>query len=233
MSAVSAFHDYLAHYNRGRGIIFIGHSQGASILIALLKREVDPKPRVRRLLVSALLMGGNLTVPRGRVIGGDFAHIPACQSAGQTGCVVAFSSYSSVPPHNSEFGRVATAVNPLGTPRRANLQVMCVNPASPKGGTAALDPYFPSLTLAFLAPSGALAPVSTPWVAFPGEYTARCESSGGATWLQITHVGGAGDKRPVLTGRDDPVMGLHVFDVNLALGNLVALARSEAAAYRG
>ena len=80
-SALSAFRDYLAHYNHGRGIVFVGHSQGASIMIALLEREVDSKPNVRRLLVSALLMGGNVTVPRGRDVGGDFAHIPACRSS--------------------------------------------------------------------------------------------------------------------------------------------------------
>ena len=34
---LSAFRDYLAHYNDGRGIVFIGHSQGASILIKLLE----------------------------------------------------------------------------------------------------------------------------------------------------------------------------------------------------
>ena len=199
-SAVSAFRDYLAHFNHGRGIVFVGHSQGASILIALLKREVDPKPKVRRLLVSALLMGGNVTVPRGRDVGGDFAHIPACRSSRQTGCVVAYSSYSAKPPLNSQFGRVRTAVNPLGTPRAADLQIMCVNPASPSGGTAQLDPYFPAITLAFLRPRPQL--VSTPWVAFPGEYTARCETSGGATWLQATRERGTGDRRPALTGRD-------------------------------
>ena len=58
-----AFRDYLTHYNRGRGIVFIGHSQGASILIHLLQREVDRSPTVRRRLVSALLLGGNVTVP--------------------------------------------------------------------------------------------------------------------------------------------------------------------------
>jgi pimeloyl-ACP methyl ester carboxylesterase len=230
-SAASAFRDYLAHYNHGRGIVFIGHSQGASILIALLEREVDPNPKLRRLLVSALLMGGNVTVPRGRDVGGDFTHIPACRSRSQTGCVVAYSSYSSRPPKNSEFGRVSTAVNPLGTPQAADLQIMCVNPASPSGGTALLDPYFPAITLAFLRPRPSL--VATPWVAFPGEYTAHCESSGGATWLQVTRVGGASDRRPALTRGQNGVMGLHVFDVNLALGNLVSLARSEAAAYRG
>ncbi len=233
LSAVSAFRDYLANYNHGRGIVFVGHSQGAAILIALLKREVDRKPKVRRLLVSALLMGGNLTVPGGRDVGGDFAHIPACRSTTQTGCAVAYSSYSSTPPAKSDFGRVRSALVPLQSPRSANLHVMCVNPASPGGGTALLEPYFPSLTLAFLRPkAGTIAPVSTPWVAFPGEYTARCKSSGGATWLQVTHVGGASDNRPVLTTRNG-ALGLHVFDVNLALGNLVSLVRSEAAAYRG
>ena len=231
-SAVAAFRNYLAHYNDGRGIVFIGHSQGASILIPLLAREVDTKPTVRRLLVSALLMGGNLTVPRGRDVGGDFAHIPACRSRSQTGCVVAYSSYSAKPSANSEFGRVKTAVNPLGASRPPNLRIMCVNPASPGGGTAPLDPYFPAITLAFLQ-GRAQAPLSTPWAAFPGEYTARCESSGGATWLQVTHVGGTGDRRPVLTGRNRAALGLHVFDVNLALGNLVSLVRAEAAAYRG
>ena len=77
-SVLSAFRDYLAHYNQGRGIVFIGHSQGATILIRLLQQEVDRSPSVRRRLVSALLLGGNVTVPRGRTTGGDFAHIPAC-----------------------------------------------------------------------------------------------------------------------------------------------------------
>ncbi len=178
-------------------------------------------------------MGGNVTVARGRDVGGDFAHIPACGSLTQTGCVVAYSSYSSKPPAKSDFGRVRSALVPLQAHGATNLQVMCVNPASPGGGAAPLEPYFPSLTLAFLrAKSRTIAPVATPWVAFPGEYTARCKSSGGATWLQVTHVGGANHKQPVLTTRDG-ALGLHVFDVNLALGNLVSLVRSEAAAYRG
>ena len=41
-SLLAGFEDYLAHYNEGRPIIFIGHSQGASLLIALITREVDP-----------------------------------------------------------------------------------------------------------------------------------------------------------------------------------------------
>jgi len=230
---LAAFRDYLAHYNQGRGIVFIGHSQGAAILIRLIRQEVDGTPAVRRLLVSALLMGGNVTVARGKATGGDFAHIPACSSIRETGCVVAYSSFTSKPPKSSQFGLTTSDAGVgLLAPHNPSpkIAIMCVNPAAPGGGTAALDPYVPSLVLSFLP--GNQTTVRTPWVSFPGEYTARCESSGDATWLQITRSGGSGDRRPLLTRVQEPAFGLHVLDVNIALGNLVRLVESEAAAYR-
>ena len=105
---LTAFHDYLAHYNDGRGIVFIGHSQGAVILTRLLRREVDPDATLRRRVVSALLLGGNVTVAKGRSVGGSFLHIPACASRRQTGCVVAYSSFTSRPLTNSQFGRTTS-----------------------------------------------------------------------------------------------------------------------------
>jgi len=232
-SVLAAFRDYLAHYNHGRGIVFIGHSQGATILIRLLQQEVDFEPSLRGRLVSALLMGGNLTVAKGRTTGGDFAHIPTCSSPGQIGCVVAYSSFTSRPPRNSEFGRTSSdsGVNLLA-PRKPspNLQIVCVNPASPAGGAAPLDPSIPSLILDFLSP-GATQSITTPWVSYPGEYSARCESSGNATWLQIDRDTNPRDKRPALTRLEDAALGLHVLDVNIALGNLVRLVRDEAASY--
>ncbi len=114
---LSAFRDYLAHDNHGRGIVFIGHSQGSSMLIPLLAHEVDAKPAVRKRLVSALLMGGNVTVKRGRATGGDFSHIAACHAATQTGCVVAYSSFDGTPPANSLFGRVGMRDQPVRPPR--------------------------------------------------------------------------------------------------------------------
>jgi Protein of unknown function (DUF3089) len=233
-SVLSAFRDYLAHYNHGRGIVFIGHSQGAAILIRLLKQEVDGAPQVRRRLVSALLMGGNVTARKDSRVGGDFMHIPACSSSRETGCVVAYSSFASKPPENSQFGRTTSDAGVrLLAPHNPspNLEIMCVNPASLAGGTGVLDPYIPSLVLAFL-PSGSAPTVRTPWVSFPGEYSARCESSGNATWLQVTHIGAATRRRPLLTRLEDPALGLHVLDVSIALGNLVQLVRDEAAAYR-
>jgi hypothetical protein len=228
----SAFRDYLVHYNHGRGIVFIGHSQGATILTRLLQLEVDRNPSVRRRLVSALLLGGNVTVHKDRSTGGDFNHIPACSSERETGCVVAYSSFTSKPPQNSQFGRTTSDAGVrLLAPRNLSpeLRIMCVNPAAPTGGTALLDSYLPSLALRFLGGHRRLR-VKTPWVSFPGEYSARCESSGNATWLQVTQVG-SHDRRPPLAAAGDAILGLHVLDVNIALGNLVRLVRDQAAAF--
>jgi len=228
----AAFRDYMANYNHGRGIVFIGHSQGALMLTALLKFEVDPNPELRRLLVSALLMGGNVTVPVGKSVGGDFASIPACASATQTGCVVAYSTFDTTPPADALFGRVNSVLDPFPNGSTLPLQVLCVNPAAPGGGTASLLPYFPTTGLSALL--GDRAPVfkaATPFVAYPDEYSAHCRSSGGATWLQVDRTGGAADRRPALTVAESPAWGLHEVDVNIALGNLVELVRTESAAF--
>jgi len=231
-SLYSSFRNYMANYNRGRGIVFIGHSQGAMMLIALLKAEVDPKPEVRRLLVSALLMGGNVTVPVGKSVGGDFANIPACASSAQTGCVVAYSSFDKAPPADAVFGRVATSINIFEPQGAGSLQILCVNPAAPGGGTADLEPYFPTAGLAvFLGKAAPNFGVSTPWVTFPGQYAAHCVNAGGASWLQIDRIRGAlDDSRPVVAA-GSPSWGLHTVDVNIALGNLVELVRSESGAF--
>ena len=70
-------------------------------------------------------------------------------------------------------------------------------------------------------------------MAYPGLYTAHCESSGGANWLQVDTTNLAGDQRPVvsLSQTLGPTWGLHLVDVNIAMGNLVDLVRQQAAAY--
>lgn len=215
--------------------MFIGHSQGAAILIKLLKDQVDNDPSLRRRVVSAILLGGNVTAAKGRAVGGDFEHLPLCRARTQTGCVVAYSSFTSKPPQNSQFGRTTSDAGvALLAPHqlRPNVAIACVNPGALSGGPALLDPYVPSIFLQFLGP-GVGPQVSTPWVSFPGEYTGTCETSGNATWLQVRHTPGGRDQRPLLADLGDPGFGLHVLDVNIALGNLVALVRDEAAAYRG
>ncbi len=225
-SLVAAWRDYLAHDNDGRGVVLIGHSQGAYILKELIKTTIDPDPKLRRLLVSAILLGGQVLAgngPAGKsgTAGSTLPHVPPCSSTGDTGCVIAYSSFSSTPPAGARFGRDPSSAS----------HVMCVNPAAP-GSLAAepVDPLFPTLVLRLTA-GAALAGVSTPWVSFPGLYTARCMRSGTASWLQITRIRVPGDTRPVVRPLYGPGWGLHATDVNIALANLVGVVRTQASAF--
>jgi len=232
----AAWQDYLAHDNHGRGVILIGHSQGASVLIGLLRRQIDDVPATRKLLVSAMILGGNVTVPVGKTVGGSFQHVPACTSDAQTGCVIAYSSFDQAPPANSLFGRPGQGVSLLsGATSTAGLQVLCTNPADLAGNAATpLTPYFPTKTLlSGLGALGGLTPpdVPTPWVTEPQLYSGQCLSQGGATWLQVNAPITPSDTRQVVSQTLGPTWGLHLVDVNIALGDLVDVARSEAAAY--
>ncbi len=226
-SLLSGWRDYLAHYNKGRPIILIGHSQGAAILIELIARQIDSDPAVRSRLVVAIIAGGNLTVPPGRDVGAAFHHVPLCTRAFESGCAIAYSSYPSEPPAGSIFGRPGQGVSiPLGQTAKTGVQVACVNPAAIGGGTAALHPEFPVWMSAPPRPA-----VKTPWVTYPDLYTAECRSAGGATWLQVSAKAAPGDRRPRVQEAPSPAWGYHLDDINLALGNLVSDVRAEEAAY--
>jgi hypothetical protein len=229
---LSAWQDYMAHYNQGRGVVLISHSQGTMMLTRLIASEVDPNPSALSHVVSALLIGGNVTVAKGQDVGGDFQNIPACRSTDQTGCVVAYSSFNEPPPPDSFFGRVGVGPS-SGQPVNGNLEVLCVNPASLSGGTGPLKAYYSTAPLSgvFGRLVEAVPSVPTPWLSTPGQYTAHCESSGGANWLQVDTTNIPGDQRPVVSQVLGPTWGLHLVDVNIALGNLVELVRQQTAAF--
>ena len=227
-SLLSGWKDYLAHDNDGRPIIFIGHSQGAAMLIRLLHNVIDPSARLRHLMVSAIIVGGNVQVPAGKTVGGSFGHIPTCTSATQVGCVIAYSSFGSNPPNDSLFGRPGQGVSLQSQQRTSKGQkVVCVNPVDFSSGVAPLSPIF----LAATSPTPGVK-VTTPFVAFPGLYTAQCRSRGGATWLQVNVTKSGNDDRPTLAATLGPTWGLHLGDVNLALGNLVQDVSLEEKAYK-
>ncbi|HEY0630943.1 MAG TPA: DUF3089 domain-containing protein [Thermoleophilaceae bacterium] len=226
-SALAGWRDYIRNHNHGRGFVLIGHSQGTFVLRQLIAQEIDKRPAIRRRLVSALLLGGNVTVRKGRGVGGDFKNIPACRRAKQTGCVVAYSSFGDTPPPNALFGRVSGS-------GASKLRVLCTNPAALGGGSGTLRPYTPTaffpgtIGLGVRIFTGPLPQVPTPWLVPPGRYRARCSGAAGANVLRIDSLGGA--HRP--TPSPDPTWGFHLGDVNLAIGNLTGLVAAQSAAYR-
>jgi DUF3089 family protein len=216
-SLLSAWKDYLAHDNHGRPVIFIGHSQGAAMLIRLLANQIDPNAKLRARMVSAIILGGNVQVPIGQDVGGSFQHIPICTAVQETRCVIAYSTFGSLPPPTALFSRPGQGVSlQSGQSDSTGEQVACVNPVNYSSGTGMLLPYFLSVVSVVKGIK-----IGTPWVSYPDLYTATCQSSGGATWLQINAAVVAGDPRPKVTASLGPNWGYHLNDVNLALGNLV------------
>ena len=98
---------------------------------------------------------------------------------------------------------------------------------SGRSGRTLVDPIFPSTNIAQLGSPEP--PPTTVWATAPGSYRAACSSANDANVLQIRPVGGA----PTLPETLGPTWGLHVVDANIALGNLISIVKSEAAAFAG
>ncbi|WP_269855513.1 DUF3089 domain-containing protein [Streptomyces sp. RPT161] len=234
----NAWRDYWNHDNidpvthRHRGVVILGHSQGATALKAMMRREIDPNPTARAHLVSAFLLGGDVTTT-------TFRHIPACERTGSsapmpTGCVVAYSSYAQPPAAKDMFGHT-------GSP---DDHVLCVDPAAlldgrPNGRRHPLDAYMPtgrSLDGNPLSPKGSLGIVLTGfripdaaagYVHYPHALNGRCElrrnAHGTTSWLQVS-----GDTASFTEpGTRSLLSGLHVIDFNVAQGDLVRLAAEQ------
>jgi hypothetical protein len=231
-----AWLEYLHRYNHGRGFVLLGHSQGAGELRQLMRGEVDGKPAVRKRLISALLLGGNVLVKKGQKIGGDFQHVPACTSPVQLGCVIAWSTFDDPPPDNTRFGRSpATDITGANLPAGPDYEVLCTNPGSLGANqnvtfTSLLrSEEFPgAIGAGLIIMYGGPPPTAdTPWLQPREHYRGRCETSNGANVLMVEPVG---DARK-LNASPTPDWGLHLADVNLPLQQLVNVVGSESRAW--
>lgn len=228
---VDAWNYYLAHENKGRGVVLIGHSQGSGVLTQLIKNEIDGKPAQAK-LVSAILMGTRLPVDKGKDTG-LFTSVPLCKSAGQTGCVIAYASFRDTipPPSNSRFGKA---------PNEGQIAA-CTNPASLAGGKGALHAY---LSNGSNIASSSAPPVTwvkgkpnpaTPFVSTPGLLTAECVDKNGFSYLEVHVAANPADPRTDdiagdvigVGGKPSADWGLHLIDANLAMGNLVDVVGAE------
>jgi hypothetical protein len=175
-------------------------------------------------------MGATVPVAKGKDVGGAFKSIPLCRSASQTGCVITFVSFRSTtpPPETTLFGAVTDPA----------LEAGCTNPANLAGGSGELKAYLSTegRTIAgqprpriWVTPEQK---IDTPFVAVPGLLTAKCASNAHANYLEVTVNGNPADPRADdISGDMTPQWGLHLVDVNLAMGNLVDIVGEQAKAY--
>lgn len=232
---LDAWKYYLEHDNQGRGVVLIGHSQGSGVLMQLIRNEIDGKP-IQDRIISAMLLGMNVSVPKGKDVGGTFKHMPLCRSASQTGCVISYVTFREnvPPPANSLFGRLPGE----------GLEVACTNPAALSGGSGELHSYLGAARTAgssaaepkpWVTPS---APIKTPFVSVPGLLTGTCVSNEKGSYLALKVNGNPSDPRTddipgdiLVAGQVQANWGLHLIDVQVAMGNLVDIVGQQSKAW--
>jgi hypothetical protein len=230
---LNAWNYYLENHNEGRGVVLIGHSQGSGVLSRLIPAEIEGKP-VQDRIISALIIGSNVQVPEGEVVGGTFKKMPLCQSGEDLGCVVAYASFRSTvpPPAGSLFGRggqgtVSACTNPAQLANNSKqLHAYLANSVAEGASSAAPPAWVKGKT------------VETPFVSLPGMLSAECVSNERGSYLEVSlHA----DPRDPVTddiagdvisnGEVNAGWGLHLIDVNLAIGNLVDLVGQQGRNY--
>jgi hypothetical protein len=222
----AAWKHYLEHDNKGRGVVILGHSQGAGQVNRLVSAMVDGKPDQAR-LVSLITMGTSVQAPKGADVGGTFKSIPACRRADQTGCVITFSSYrDNIPPSENALFGVS----------RGESESLCTNPAALAGGKAANPKAYWS-TGAKEWVKGKK--IDTPFVMTPGLVTTECVKRGNHSYLEVHVNADAADPRVddpgtdvMAQGKPDPSWGLHLNDANIGMGDLVDVVGKQAAAWK-
>jgi hypothetical protein len=204
MDVVESFKHYIANWSEGRSFVVYGHSQGTGHATRLINQEINDNPDLRGRLVSALMIGGSLTAD-------TFSNIPLCTAPDQVGCAVGFRAYG-VP---QSLGSIAA-------------DLACTNPGALGGGKVLMKgSYFKSRGTNY---SDDLGPeFAANWGLFRDFFTAECvEAPSGGQVLQIDYTDAPGDMREQFLDLSAVIgFGLHVFDYQFPLDDLIELVRSQ------
>lgn len=222
---LAAFRWYLAHADAGRKVVLLGHSQGAEMVVRLLRAVFDDDPAMRSRLLVAMPIGGDVDVPVGKATGGTFTNIPPCNDPDQLGCVVAYRTYRAGFPARSWDG-----------PPPSGRTSVCVNPADVLHNgkhrlTSAVLPTQSMYRMKGTMPGDSW--VTTPFLVLPDFYEAECvEGKAGFRYLAVEAAPPAGDTRTNPVDFDNVIwkfqLGLHLLDFQLAQGDLVEMVARRA-----
>lgn len=222
---LAAWRNYIRTRNGGRPFVLIGHSQGSLMLQQLIAGEIENDPKVAARMKLAIIPGFNVLVPQGKLVGGTFKKTPLCSRPGETGCVMAWSSFreKNAPPEGAMFGYAD----------RPGMTVACVNPALPGSKDwVKLDSYWYARS-GLPVPGGPIqwsaeGQPPTPYVRTEGLVSARCVNDGPRGYLSIRTNHAPGQKWTDRVGGEVAVLGMflpgwgmHLADVAEAQGDLV------------
>jgi hypothetical protein len=239
-----AWEYYLRNHNQGRGVVLIGHSQGAGQVSRLVRAKIEGTP-VQQQVVAVYILGGSVTAPKGQETGGTFRTIKPCRAKDQVGCVVTYGSYRAtlLPNPTGQAVGAGPGANAAG-----DNQGICVNPAAllagKPNGSATADSYWavePPISATTKAPPrwSKKELIYQPFAQTPGLVTTECVDKNNRTFLQVTINANKDDPRAddvygdVMTATGlSQAWGLHNLDVPLHMGDIVNLVGLQAKAYQ-
>lgn len=119
----AAFKYYMDNLNNGRPFILMGHSQGAGILVDLLRKEFDNESYSNKMILA--ITTGVSIMPQDTI---DYPWINIAQSATDIGVVITYNTIDYQHYESSSFQTGALCVNPVlwttdttYTPKSVNL----------------------------------------------------------------------------------------------------------------
>jgi hypothetical protein len=203
----AAFLWYLAHDNKGRPFILVGHSQGALHVLHLLQDEIDATPVARRLVA---VYAPGIGVPLGD-FGTRYRTTVPCDTPTRTGCLASWNSF--LPDADTHaYAAKASADYVAHHGDGAGAALLCVNPLT-------FDMAHPSAEAA--ANLGGIVTLSAdgpPAVPVIGAAGAECRDG-------VLRVSSSAALKPLPGG------SLHFYDIPLFWANLRANAGIRIRAY--
>lgn len=208
VDVLAAFDHFIVQVGPDKPIVLAGHSQGALMVMRLLKDRAAGKPLSRR-IAAAYVIGWPVSVTHDLPAMG----LPACERRDQPGCVASWGSFAEpAEPQTVERGMAAFAA--LDGRERLDAPPLCTNPLT--GGTGGAAPA--AANLGTLVPDEDLSGGSL----VKGLVPARCDARG------LLLIGEPPELGPyVLPGNN-----YHVYDIVLFWADLRADFASRVRAWK-
>jgi pimeloyl-ACP methyl ester carboxylesterase len=207
---LAAYEEFLRQAPDDRPIILAGHSQGSLHLLRLLQERIRGAPEARR-IVAAYVVGWPISLDADL----PFLALPACERAGQAGCVLSWMSFGEPADTAMIVDTWDATVGPTGVPRDETA-TLCLNPLTGNANDAAPA----EANQGTLVPNADLTDAAFQPQAVP----ARCGERG---FLLI------GDSPPNLGPYVLPGNTSHVYDYALFWANIRADAEARLATFLG